>query len=143
MAGKKRIKKYTLSEFKAWLDGIEEIQPATWSPDATQWKMIRDKINGIVEEVIEVEVPVPAPQVAPAPQIPQGPIPRNAAPAVDNGWTPPAAPAFAPSEPTLTSAAKAALAGNTLPPELMPDASGKVKTPDINTSDGNFTSSFG
>ena len=44
-----RKKKQTLAEFRAWLDGVEELQPETWSPDATQWKLIREKINNITE----------------------------------------------------------------------------------------------
>jgi hypothetical protein len=40
-------KKITLSEFKAWLQGIEEIQPPGWSPTAEQWTMIRKKIDTI------------------------------------------------------------------------------------------------
>ena len=44
-----RKKKQTLAEFRAWLDGIEELQPETWAPDATQWALIREKINNITE----------------------------------------------------------------------------------------------
>ena len=44
-----RKKKQTLAEFRAWLDGVEELQPETWSPDATQWGLIREKINNITE----------------------------------------------------------------------------------------------
>ena len=44
-----RKKKQTLAEFRAWLDGIEELQPETWAPDATQWALIREKINSITE----------------------------------------------------------------------------------------------
>ena len=44
-----RKKKQTLAEFRAWLDGIEELQPETWAPDATQWNLIREKINNITE----------------------------------------------------------------------------------------------
>lgn len=36
---------YTVEQFKAWLDGIEEMQPKNWAPDAEQWKTIRKKIN--------------------------------------------------------------------------------------------------
>jgi hypothetical protein len=46
---RKRTKKQTLSEFRAWLNGVEELQPEDWAPDATQWKLIREKINNIVE----------------------------------------------------------------------------------------------
>lgn len=45
----KRAKKQTLAEFRAWLAGVEELQPADWAPDATQWALIRDKINHVIE----------------------------------------------------------------------------------------------
>lgn len=40
-----KITGYTVEQFKAWLDGIEEMQPKNWAPDAEQWKTIRKKIN--------------------------------------------------------------------------------------------------
>jgi len=49
MATRKRAKKQTLSEFRAWLAGVEELQPENWAPDATQWKLIREKIESITE----------------------------------------------------------------------------------------------
>lgn len=44
-----RKKKQTLAEFRAWLSGVEELQPEGWAPDATQWVLIRDKIACISE----------------------------------------------------------------------------------------------
>jgi len=51
----KRKQKQTLKEFQAWLQGVEELQPEGWSPDADQWKLIRAKIDGIKEETKTVE----------------------------------------------------------------------------------------
>ncbi len=42
-------KKQTLGEFKAWLSGVEEMQPEGWSPDLGQWKKIRSKIDNIAD----------------------------------------------------------------------------------------------
>lgn len=42
--GKKTI---SLVEFKAWLDGVEELHDSKWCPDAAQWKLIRNKIKSI------------------------------------------------------------------------------------------------
>lgn len=39
----------TVKEFKAWLEGIEQVQDKKWVPNAKQWKLIRDKINSISE----------------------------------------------------------------------------------------------
>ncbi len=44
-----RKKKQTLAEFRAWLSGVEELQPDDWAPNATQWRLIRDKINNVIE----------------------------------------------------------------------------------------------
>lgn len=44
-----RKKKQTLAEFRAWLSGVEELQPEGWAPDAAQWVLIREKINNISE----------------------------------------------------------------------------------------------
>lgn len=128
-------KEYTLTEFKAWLEGIEEMQEANWAPSTAQWQKIRDKIMSIVEEEVVVEVPA-APQrpVAPppvqmpqmAPQVPVTPPPLQTALPV----------------PEMSPAASAALKGN-LPTEMITSADGgKSKTPDIDTADGNYGSSF-
>jgi len=64
---KRTIKKksYTLKEFQAWLTGIEEIQPDDWHPTSDQWKLIRERMNGIIADVEiverEIEIPVPVP----------------------------------------------------------------------------------
>jgi hypothetical protein len=58
-------KKYTLNEFQAWLTGIEEIQPDDWHPTSDQWRLIRERMNGIIPDVEiverEIEIPVPVP----------------------------------------------------------------------------------
>lgn len=71
MAAKKRNKKQTLEEFKAWLEGVEEISGSDWTPSKEQWKMIRERINNIKDpEPREVQV-VQAPQAV----IPQSSLP--------------------------------------------------------------------
>lgn len=39
----------SLAEFKAWLAGVSDMQPATWSPDKQQWDKIRSQIDRIQE----------------------------------------------------------------------------------------------
>ncbi len=52
----------TVGEFKQWLSGVEDMQPSDWTPDASQWKKIREKIKLLTEsEVVEVQVPAPQP----------------------------------------------------------------------------------
>ena len=61
MAKKPRKSKagISLSEFRSWLQGIEDMQDEGWSPDASQWIKIKQKISQI-EEDSEVELEVVA-----------------------------------------------------------------------------------
>lgn len=54
---KKSTKKITMAEFKAWLEGVEELQPEGWFPNAEQWKRIREKISTVA--VTERAAPPP------------------------------------------------------------------------------------
>ena len=141
----KKLKPISLLEFKAWLEGIEEMQADDWTPDLTQWTTIRHKINSIVAETVEVPVLQPEPQrvyqqpsmlTEPAPQ-PQ-PRVQQAPPA----FQPPPS-TFQPPVADMTPEAAAVLAGKKInPAQLTPDATGKLSTPNIDTSDGNFNSGF-
>lgn len=47
-------KGYTLSQFRAWLEGVEEMQnmeEGDWSPNLQQWKLIRQRIADLVPDV--------------------------------------------------------------------------------------------
>lgn len=139
MARRKPIKKYTLNEFKAWLEGIEEIQPDDWCPDLPQWRMIREKISAIV-------IPPPAPVINQGGHPLPGPGPslvRQAQPM--SHQRPAAIPAKSSLDdgktPDMTPAAQAALSGK-LPAELATDPSKGSKTPNIDTMDGNYESTF-
>ncbi len=149
MARKKAVKKYTLAEFKAWLEGIEEIQAADWHPNLDQWKMIREKIGAIVEPppIKEPNLPPAGMQHESRPAATGQPVrrppfqpqpsaldetPVSAVP----GQTQPVVPAG-----EMTPAAKAALAGK-LPAEMSAGVAGS-KTANIDTADGHYDSSFG
>lgn len=41
----------TIAQFKAWLEGVEEMQPDDWTPSETQWKRIRAKIAKLCEDM--------------------------------------------------------------------------------------------
>lgn len=66
MSTKRRSSKdqtITVSEFKQWLSGVEDMQPTGWVPNEEQWKKIRAKIASLSEDVFEEIVqPAPAPQ---------------------------------------------------------------------------------
>jgi len=124
----KRKQKQSLKEFRAWLQGVEELQPVDWAPNSEQWKLIRDKINGIVEEKIVVERTAP-PSQAPArpnPGYAQQPLPSNIP-------LPPVVGGLPPVEVEMTDAARKL---------LNPGPGGSTKTPDMDTSDGNINSPF-
>lgn len=95
----RKSKKQTLAEFQAFLQGIVEIQPDEWTPDATQWKMIYEKILNIKEPVAEKAAPAPQPY---APGYPQ-PQTYLAPPA------PTHMPAINPADIEMTPAARAML----------------------------------
>lgn len=48
----KSDRQITLAEFRAWLEGVEELQTAKWSPNAVQWKLIRKKLDLIVADTV-------------------------------------------------------------------------------------------
>lgn len=129
MAAKKRKQKQTLREFRAWLEGVEELQPENWSPNRDQWARIRERIDGIKEEPVpapaEPAAVQPAATAAPA----QNPVmyqqPAMMAPPVPGG-----VPA---GQVEMTPEARRM---------LNPGTGAKAKTPDIDTSDGNVESSF-
>jgi hypothetical protein len=125
---RKRKQKQTLKEFRAWLQGVEELQSEDWSPNCDQWKLIRDKIDGIIEEkqIIEKVVqaaPAGAPGFRP-------PMPPPAAPSL----IPPPLPGGVPHGDVQMAPAAQQM--------LSPSGGAKAKTPDIDTSDGNVSSSF-
>ncbi len=141
----------TLTEFRAWLEGVEEMQAANWVPDQAQWKLIRSRIDNIILEEVEVQVAAPAPQ----PVRPGHSMPATFADQGVNNPPPAAAqqPTFVPPqsavpvEPEITPAAAAALKGKmpaagTSNAANMQGADGKLHTPNIDTSNGEYTSSF-
>lgn len=141
----KKPKPVTLSEFKAWLEGIEELQPEGWHPDADQWELVRNKMLSIIEPDYDGYYEAPAPQqnfnsqpaeryqqpaVQEMPQIIPGPPPMSSALPTD----------VQPAQISMTPAARAAMSGKPLPGTPGPD--GKVRTPNIDTSNGHYTTSF-
>lgn len=48
---KKTKKKFTVPEFKTWLEGIMQFQDDDWSPNREQWEEIYEKIMNLKEPV--------------------------------------------------------------------------------------------
>lgn len=38
----------TMVEFKAWLKGIEDMQPDNWSPTPDQWAVIKQRLDSVI-----------------------------------------------------------------------------------------------
>lgn len=51
MTAKKNQKKFTVAEFKTWLEGIMQFQNDDWSPNREQWDEIYSKIMNLKEPV--------------------------------------------------------------------------------------------
>lgn len=55
-------KKISFSEFKFWLQGVEEMQDAGWSPSPAQWEKIKEKLA-----LVEMNgTPQPVPTAVPS-----------------------------------------------------------------------------
>jgi hypothetical protein len=153
MARKKKVITQTLSEFKAWLAGVEELQPEDWAPNKEQWALIRNKINNIAEEaVVDIDTIIETinknmashsgvvhnhPQHGMQPQVPQMPaLPLGVPPA-------PPAPAGVPEGPIELSSnvdGPAPAAPSTVGGQNPIDISEVAKPVDTG---GKYTSGFG
>lgn len=158
-ASKRSNKKMSLKEFRAWLQGVEELQPDDWCPDKEQWKKIRQKIDNIVEEEpqqVVTQAPAPQPQPMqpngqPGGEMPPMPPPAESAPVAATGPPLPAgsgleeAAAFAPNKQPGPSMDLPSGPGGGMPGAGAPGTSEqgpRIRTPDIDTSDGSYGSSF-
>lgn len=112
-------KKVTVPELKTFIEAVEfAADTDEWIPSKRQWLKIREMINALVD----TPQAAPAPQVMQLPPIPMGPM--QMAPGGMSGMAP----------------------GPVHIPQGVPLAAGNptqaVKTPDIDTSRGNYQSSF-
>lgn len=41
----KKRNSISMDQFRSWLEGVEDMQPADWTPDQEQWRRIREKID--------------------------------------------------------------------------------------------------
>ncbi len=114
----------TISEFRHWLAGVEEMQPDGWSPDKRQWDRIREKIN-------QLEAVVPAPVVQ---QVVQQPVPVYRDEPIANIQPQYASPGLHPRAvaPPPNNALFANADMQNVP----------VRTPNVDTSTGNYESAF-
>jgi len=121
---KRKKRQFTLGEFRAWLDGIEELQPSNWSPSLEQWKLIRQRISSIVETSGHnvIESARQEPQIRKYTNVTDS---RTFSPPPMSGGVPDGSVEISPE-------AKALLSGDA--------TSKKHKTPNIDTTGGGYTS---
>lgn len=127
---KKEVKPISLSEFKAWLEGLDDALGDNWVPSKDQWKRIREKIEVIKEEQTVMNVQAPSSQPI-SPTVPMAPPGTTllTEPAPIMGSTldmvpPPASPAPSPLK------------------KMAAEPGTAFKTPDIDTRNGKYSSSF-
>ena len=143
--GKKKKITQTVAEFRAWIEGIEEMQEASWHPSAAQWKKIRTRIDTIQEEAVGLMTGLHSSTNLHVPMAPSAPsrldiveIVEPSTSALVNHKAPPAT--------TTDARLPAPKTGVTAMTDLVPDGKGGVmastKTPDIDTSAGNYKSPF-
>lgn len=132
---KKQLKAQSLTEFRAWLSGVEEMQEDGWVPNSTQWELIRERIDKIKIDDVQDLGQVTPPQST---QRPSGPAIMNNQP--DPGLEIPQVP---------STFDRAGAAGNFVPNETnqpkIPhavDPKKPVTTPEIDTSNGDYKSGF-
>lgn len=130
---KKRQPKQTLAEFRAWLLGVEELQPENWSPNRDQWVLIRGRIDKIIAPEPEI-IHIPNNTTAP-----NKPVEQSLQP----GMIPVPPPVGGIPQGQLVESLAPPPATMPLAPE-MPSGSGTPRsvTQNIDTTHGNYASGF-
>ena len=108
--------KITLDEFRAWLSGVEEMQPEGWHPSDTQWSTIRNKMD-LIDDSEPAQVLTTTPAVV-----------------SHNPYQPQHQPAAPQQFPASTMEGTVAPRVQSLQP--MGATPGSLKTPDIDSSQG-------
>lgn len=57
MAKKKSKNEISVSEFKSWISGIEDMQEDDWVPNKAQWIKIKAKIELLTDDYVEYAQP--------------------------------------------------------------------------------------
>lgn len=125
----------TIKEFRMWLQGVEEMQDPGWVPSPAQWSRIREKINHIEEAesepVVVYQQPAPVQQHYPVP--PTGVPMGNEMPGIPAG---PSSLGMTPRPPMPASPPPSGLFATPESPSM------PVRTPNIDTTNGQYQSSF-
>lgn len=148
-----KTKPISVKEFRMWLQGVEEMQADNWVPNSQQWKRIRAKIDQIegteTYPATYAARPVPYGPAAPTGGEPLPPgmelvfPPRDgSAPAASGSPTPTPSGLNVPTPPSQP-APRATATPSGMPVTLATGSPNvPVKTPDVDTSKGNYNSQF-
>lgn len=134
---KRNTKKTSFKEFQAWLEGVKDMQGDDWTPSAEQWKRIQDKIAAVEVKLDFADEPAPRPALA----MPTGPQPR--APQTTIHFPP--APGSIPDDIEIVPSSVSENTPIPTAPINAPvavDPKVPVKTPDVDSSNGNYKSAF-
>lgn len=126
-------KQITLAEFRAWLEGIEELQTTSWFPTGPQWKRIRKKIDLIIEQKPQTVVQYGPQATSQTHQLPR----QQHFEAPSNTSLLPPSDAQVPSDLT-----QAQTHHQQAPVGRLNVQGGRIKTPNIDTSDGSYVAPF-
>ena len=125
----------TLDEFKAWLQGVEDMQEEGWSPNELQWSKIRSKIFLVISSAPKPQVVNNAQQVRPV-QHNNVVLEQPAASEFDDSGLNEIQP------PRGGSGNKPAPVYSRPNGPVMDDSGASVKTPNVDTSQSDYVSSF-
>lgn len=119
----------TVREFKMWLSGIESMNSDNWHPNKLQWKKIREKIELIADGI---------PTTFPAYHMPQqfAPVDQGYMATTSSSEFVNTASSILPTDGGVRSISSQGLFANPDAPSLA------VKTPNIDTSTGEYKSAF-
>ena len=119
----------SLNDFKAWLQGVEDMQDDGWVPSAVQWKKIRMKIDQVGASPLPVA----------SPMFPT--YPPNVRGGIEPVYGAQSAPVSSLNIPIPTPTPGARVSTFMAPPPP-PQHFDSPKTPDIDTSSGNYSAPF-
>lgn len=51
------VESMTMTQFRAWLQGITDMQPANWHPNLEQWNTIKQRLESVVDAPAQASTP--------------------------------------------------------------------------------------
>lgn len=51
------VEPMTMTQFRAWLQGITDMQPANWHPNLEQWNTIKQRLDSVIDSPAQMGTP--------------------------------------------------------------------------------------